>query len=46
MDKLDLYVPIDFDVQGAKLSMINQAMAYKGICDKKEIGRASCRERV
>ncbi|KIK47102.1 hypothetical protein CY34DRAFT_766822 [Suillus luteus UH-Slu-Lm8-n1] len=30
-DELDLYVPDDFNLQGAKLSSITQALAYKGI---------------
>ena len=36
-DPLDLAIPIDFDVPGAKLSSLTQATAYKGILEKKEI---------
>ncbi|KAG2743962.1 RnaseH-domain-containing protein, partial [Suillus brevipes Sb2] len=30
-DELDLHIPDDFNLQGAKLSAITQALAYKGI---------------
>lgn len=30
-DELDLQIPTEFDIQGAKLSAMMQALAYKGI---------------
>ena len=35
-DPLDLAIPIDFDVPGAKLSSLTQATAYKGILEKRK----------
>ena len=34
-DDLDLAIPMEFDVQGAKLCTITQAIAYKGIMESK-----------
>jgi len=35
-DPTDLSIPIEFDVQGAKLSTLTQAIAYRGIKDAKK----------
>jgi hypothetical protein len=35
-DLIDLDIPIEFDVQGAKLNALTQARAYKGIKDSKK----------
>ena len=34
-DELDLEIPIEYDIQGAKLAMITQAKAYRGILEKR-----------
>jgi ribonuclease HI len=34
-DELDLSIPKEFDIQGAKLSTITQATAYRGIMERK-----------
>ena len=34
-DDLDLSIPKEFDIQGAKLSAMNQATTYKGIMERK-----------
>jgi ribonuclease HI len=34
-DNLDLTIPKEFDIQGAKLSAITQAIAYRGIIERK-----------
>jgi len=34
-DLLELTIPKEFDLQGAKLATISQAMAYKGIMERK-----------
>jgi len=31
MDDIDLSIPLEFDIQGAKLNSLTQATAYKGI---------------
>ena len=33
-DELILDIPVNYDLQGAKLATITQATAYKGICDR------------
>ena len=33
-DEIDLNIPIEFDLQGAKLAAITQKRAYTGICEK------------
>ena len=35
-DELDLSVPDKFNIQGAKLKTISQALMYKGIMEKKD----------
>jgi len=35
-DLLNLEIPIDFDIQGVKLSTLTQATAYKGILEQKK----------
>ena len=35
-DPMNLRIPIDFDIQGAKLLTLTQAMAYKGILKRKQ----------
>jgi hypothetical protein len=34
-DNLDLEIPKNFDLQGAKLSTMTQALAYRGILERK-----------
>ena len=34
-DELDLTVPMEFDIQGTKMSTITQAIAYQGIMERK-----------
>jgi len=34
-DHIDLAIPVKFDLQGAKLAAITQAIAYKGINSQK-----------
>jgi ribonuclease HI len=36
-NELDLEIPIEFDLQGAKLSTITQAKAYRGILERKNV---------
>jgi ribonuclease HI len=36
-DRLDLEIPAEFDIQGAKLSTLTQAKAYRGILEKKDV---------
>jgi ribonuclease HI/exonuclease III len=36
-DELNLEIPTDFDLKGAKLSTLTQAKAYRGILEKREI---------
>ena len=33
-DEVDLSIPVDFNLQGAKLAAITQKRAYRGICDR------------
>jgi len=35
-DELDLEIPPEFDIQGAKLATLTQAMAYRGILERKK----------
>ena len=35
-DPMNLEIPLDFDIQGAKLSTLTQAVAYKGILEQKQ----------
>jgi len=35
-DELDLEIPPEFNIQGAKLATLTQAMAYKGILERKK----------
>jgi hypothetical protein len=35
LDELNLEIPITFDLQGAKLSALTQALAYRGIMEKR-----------
>ncbi len=35
MDDIDLSIPLEFDIQGAKLNFLTQATAYKGIRERK-----------
>jgi len=37
-DKLDLEIPPEFNIQGAKLATLMQAMAYKGTLERKKTG--------
>ena len=39
-DEVDLNIPIEFDLQGAKLAAITQKRAYRGICDR--IKKCTC----
>jgi ribonuclease HI len=34
-DNIDLTIPMEFDIQGAKMSTITQAIAYQGIMKRK-----------
>jgi hypothetical protein len=36
-DDLNLEIPIDFDLQGTKLSTLTQAKVYRGILEKREV---------
>ena len=36
-DHLNLDIPIDFDLQGAKLATLTQATVYRGILERKEV---------
>jgi hypothetical protein len=38
-DELDLSIPREFDLQGAKLSTLTQAKAYRGILEQKSINQ-------
>ena len=35
-DTLSLYIPEEFDLQGAKLATLTQAIAYRGICNRQK----------
>ena len=35
-DILSLYIPEEFDLQGAKLATLTQAIAYRGICNRRK----------
>jgi ribonuclease HI len=41
-DDVDLLIPPVFDVQGAKLSMLTQKIAYRGIMDQRQQSQRGC----